>query len=145
MFRHGDELPVLKNLNLGWFAIEQAEEFGDATPWDMLIQRLRRHVKFRSGFLVANANGHNWVWDKFINQKRENHLCVQATTYDFADILPPDYIKNLEQNLPDKLFKRYVLNSHEIAEGLVYSEYNEAVHVVDTFPIPETWERGLVL
>jgi len=145
MFRHGDELPTLKNVNLGWFAIEQAEEFGDSMPWDMLIQRLRRQVIFRTGFLVANANGHNWVWDKFIHQTRENHFCVQASTYDFKDILPADYIENMEKNLPAPMFRRYVLNSHEEAEGLCYSEYNESIHVVDNFEIPETWERGFVL
>src|SRR3990167_3161391 len=112
MFRHGDELPVLKNLNLGWFAIEQAEEFSDSLPWDMLIQRLRRQVPFRSGFLIANANGHNWVWDKWIkNGAAENHRTIQATTYDFADILPKDYIKNLEKNLPVRMFNMYVMNS----------------------------------
>ena len=146
MFRHGDELPVLKNLNLGWFGIEQAEEFGDSLSWDMLIMRLRRNVKFRSGFLVANANGHNWIWDKWVkNGPSKNHALVQATTYDFANILPPDYIKNLEANLPEKLFKRFVMNSHEIVEGLVYHEYNEASHVIEPFEIPSGWERGFIL
>ena len=60
MFRHGDELPVLKNLNLGFFGFEQAEEFGDSLPWDMLMQRLRRNVKFRTGFLIAIANDRDW-------------------------------------------------------------------------------------
>ena len=146
MFRHGDELPVLKNLNLGWFGIEQAEEFGDSLSWDMLIMRLRRNVKFRSGFLVANANGHNWIWNKWVkNGPSKNHALIQATTYDFADILPTDYITNLESNLPDKLFRRFVKNSHEIAEGLVFSEYDESRHVDYILEIPEGWERGFIL
>lgn len=145
MFMHGDVLDSLKNINAGFIGIEQADDFADSSAWDMLIQRLRRQVKFRTGFLVANANGHNWVWEKFIKEKRPNHLCVQATTYDFADILPPDYIPNLEQNLPERMFKRYVLNSHEVSEGKVYDEYDENVHVVEPFEIPETWERGFCL
>lgn len=146
MFRHGDELPVLKNLNLGWFGIEQAEEFGDSMPWDMLTMRLRRNVKFRTGFLVANANGHNWLWAKWIkNGPLENHALIQASTYDFKDILPADYITNLERNLPERLFRRFVMNSHEIAEGLVYSEYDESKHVIEPFPIPDVWEKGFIL
>ena len=149
MFRHGDELPVLKNLNLGWFGIEQAEEFGDSTPWDMLCMRLRRQVPFRSGFLIANANGHNWIWDKWIkNGPQENHRTIQATTYDFKDILPQDYISNLEKNLPKRLFQRYVLNSHEVSEGRVYDEYSEtpeAEILIDPFEIPDSWEKGFCL
>ena len=188
MFMHGDVLESLKNINAGFIGIEQADDFGDSMAWDMLIQRLRRKVKFRTGFLVANANGHNWVWEKFIKpydpsnvnristfldgdpsiqgaqkmpqnaglvvnnigQKsgsngRPNHYCVQATTYDFADILPPDFIPNLEQNLPAQMFKRYVMNSHEVMEGRVFSEYEEAKHVEYLIEIPEGWERGFVL
>lgn len=145
LFRHGDELPTLKNINAGWFGIEQAEEFGDSTTWDMLIMRLRRQCKHRTGFLIANANGHNWIWKKFIeNGPPENHRLIEAKTHDFADILPPDYIKNLEANLPAPLFRRYVLNSHEQAEGLVYSEFRDT-HIIDPFEIPVGWERGFVL
>ena len=146
LFRHGDEISTLKNLNLGFFGIEQAEEFGDSMTWDMLIQRLRRQVKFRTGFLIANANGHNWLYDKWVkNGPPDNHRLVTATTYDFADILPPDYIKNLEQNLPKNLFERYVMNSHEIAEGRVFSEYDDAKHPTYVIDIPASWERGFVL
>jgi len=146
MFRHGDELPVLKNLNLAWFGIEQAEEFNDSNSWDMLTMRLRRAVPFRTGFLIANADGHNWVWKKWVeNGAPKNHRCTQATTYEFQDILPPDYIKNLEANLPKKLFNRYVMNSHEEFEGLVYDEYLESRDTIEPFTIPKDWERGFVL
>ena len=65
LFRHGDELPVLKNLNLGFFGIEQAEEFGDETTWQFLKMRLRRDCKHRNGFIVGNTGGHNWIWNIF--------------------------------------------------------------------------------
>ena len=146
MFRHGDEMPVLKNLNLGFFAIEQAEEFADSNTWDFLLMRLRRQVPFRSGFLVANANGHNWIWDKWVKHgPSKNHATIEAKTVDFSDILPSDYIENLKAQLPANLYKRYVENSHEVTEGLVYNEWDEHAHLVDSFDIPAEWERGFVL
>ncbi len=145
MFRHGDELPTLKNINLGWFAIEQGEEFGDDTTWQFLKMRLRRQVKFRTGFGVANTNGHNWLWSLLKDKGApENHKLIESTTYDFRHILPADYIKNLE-TLPKKLFNRYVMNSWEEAEGLVYDEYQESRDVIEPFAIPETWEKDIVL
>ena len=145
LFIHGDVLDSLKNINCGFFGIEQAEEFPDSTTWDFLVMRLRRQCKFRSGFLIANANGHNWVYKKFIAEKRPNHSCIQAKTHDFADILPPDYIKNLETTLPERLYRRYVLNSHEVTEGLVYDEYSEDRNLEDDIIVPDTWEKGFVL
>ena len=66
MFRHGAELDVLKNINLGWFCIEQAEEFESEEQFEFLRGRLRRaNVKFHTGFIIANANGQNWIWLEF--------------------------------------------------------------------------------
>lgn len=145
LFRHGDELPVLKNLNLGFFGIEQAEEFPDETTWQYLKMRLRRKCKHRNGFIVGNTAGHNWVWQIFKrNGAPKNHLLVEAVTQDHAHILPPDYIENLK-TLPVKLYKRYVENSWDITEGLVYDEFDASRHVIAPIEIPGSWERGFVL
>lgn len=42
LFRHAKELSGLQNVNLGWFFIEQAEEFPTSTQFDLLRGRLRR-------------------------------------------------------------------------------------------------------
>lgn len=155
LFRHADELPVLKNLNLGFFAIEQADEMPDDTAWQFLKMRLRRQgsVQFRTGFIIANTNGHNWIWELFKKSgPPENHRLVECNTYEHVEdarglgveTLPDDYLKTLE-TLPKKLYKRFVLNSWEEAEGLVYDEYVESLHVIDPFEIPDGWEKGFCL
>lgn len=144
LFRHGDELPVLKNLNLGFFGMEQYEEFPDDTAWQYLKMRLRRDVKFRTGFVVGNTNGHNWGYNIWKRQTLANHLLVEAATQEHAHILPPDYIENLK-TLPEKLYRRFVLNSWEEAEGLVYDEYNENAHDITPCDIPDSYERGFIM
>lgn len=145
LFRHGDELPVLKNLNLGFFGIEQAEEFPDSTTWEFLKMRLRRDCKHRNGFIVGNTAGHNWIWEIFKRHGApKNHMLVEAKTIEHAHILPADYIENLK-TLPKKLYDRYVENSWDITEGLIYDEYEESKHDIEPFDIPSTWERGFVL
>lgn len=62
MFRHGDELDVLQNINLGGFLIEQAEEFGSDSAFQMLRGRLRRKNVPHFGCIIANTKGHNWIW-----------------------------------------------------------------------------------
>ena len=142
LFIHGDILDSLKNINCGFFGIEQAEEFTDDTAWQFLKMRLRRDVKFRTGFIIGNTAGHNWIYDIY---KRSgpppNHELIEANTYDFAGIYKdrPDYIKNLE-TLPKQLFERFVMNSWEIAEGRIFQMWEERYHVIPDQTFPDWWE-----
>lgn len=140
LFRHGDELPVLKNINAGFFGIEQCDEFEDDTAWQFLKMRLRRQIKFRSGFIVGNTAGHNWVWKIFKeNGAPPNHRLVEASTIEHADYLPKDYIDNLK-TLPIQLFKQYVENSWEILSGRIFQMWDEKFHVISDQTFPDWWE-----
>ncbi len=116
MFRHGEELNVIKNVNLSIFGIEQAEEFDTEEQFTFLRDRLRReNAPYRQGCIIANAQGHNWIWQKWIYQPIEGSELITATTFDNEDNLPADFIadlKQMEKESPNH-FKRYVLNSFE--------------------------------
>lgn len=125
MFRHGEELSGLQNVNLGWFMIEQAEEFDTAEQFDLLRGRLRRPVGLRQGMIIANTAGHNWVWDRWKNRRLDGYELVECTSLENAENLPKDFvedIKRLETEAPKK-YKRYVLNSWEDydLEGAYYA------------------------
>jgi hypothetical protein len=119
MFRHGKELDVLKNINLGWFMMEQAEEFESEEQFEFLRGRLRRsNVPFHSGFIIANTFGHNWIWKLWKNNPLEEYELSEATTFDNSDNLPKSFItdlKSLEQESPHH-YARYVMNSWDDLE-----------------------------
>lgn len=124
MFRHGDEINVLKNINAGAIAIEQAEEFDSDEQFQFLRDRLRRkEAKERSLFLCANANGHNWIWRMWKNNSASaEYQLIEATTFENEANLPPDYLKDLksmEIESPHH-YARYVLNSWEDLEEQDY-------------------------
>lgn len=116
MFRHGKELDVLKNINLGWFMIEQAEEFETDEQFQFLRGRLRRSdIPFHTGFLTGNTAGHNWIWRLWKQQQNPENKLIEATTFDNTDNLPKDFIedlKRLEKESPHH-YARYVMNSWE--------------------------------
>lgn len=121
MFRHGEEFEGLQNVNLGGFMIEQAEEFESDAQFSFLRGRLRRdNVQKREGIVIANANGHNWIWQRWIlNPDNDKDFYVsQATTFDNADNLPPDYIADIRKLETDDpiTYRRLVLNSHDEAD-----------------------------
>jgi len=117
MFRHGNELNVLKNINLSIVGIEQAEEFDTEETFTFLRDRLRRNnAPYRQMCLISNANGHNWIWRLWINNPSSDDFdAQQATTFDNEDNLPKDFmddLRKMEQDSPNH-YKRFVLNDHE--------------------------------
>jgi hypothetical protein len=114
MFRHAAEMNVLRNINLSLFAIEQAEEFENEETFNFLRDRLRNQASpIRQGILIANANGHNWIWRLWINNPpSEDYDAVTANTFDNADNLPADFIEDLrrmEVEAPSH-YRQFVLN-----------------------------------
>lgn len=121
MFRHADELLVLKNLNLGIVGIEQAEEFEDDTQFQFLRDRLRQQngAEVRPLLIIANANGHNWIWKTWINNPPStDYKVITANTFENERNLPADFIadlKRMEIEAPSH-YRQYVMNSFEETE-----------------------------
>lgn len=116
LFRHGSELNTLKNMSLSFCAIEQAEEFIDEEQFTMLRDRLRHPIGTRQLSIIANANGHNWVWKLWKNDppSPEYHM-VTATSFDNMINLPADFIadlKRMEIESPNH-YAQFVMNSFE--------------------------------
>ncbi len=116
MFRHGAELNVLKNMTLSIIGIEQSEEFGTEEQFTFLRDRLRHPIGTRQLCQICNANGHNWVWTRWVNNppSEEYHL-VTATTFENLDNLPKDFtddLKRMEVESPNH-YRQYVMNSFE--------------------------------
>lgn len=116
MFRHMDELSgIIQNVNLGWFLIEQAEEFDSEEEFQKLRGRLRRDGCTHRGMVIANTNGHNWIWRLWKNNPAEEFELIEATTFDNAHNLPEEYIKDLKriESQSPAHYRRYVMNSWE--------------------------------
>jgi PBSX family phage terminase large subunit len=146
IFRHLDSISEkeLLSLNLGWFAIDQAEEIPE-TVFSILQSRLRKNeVPRRYGFLICNPAGHNWLWKNFhpdSPDKLKNSFYVEATTYDNKKNLPEEYIKSMESSYSPEMIKRYLYGSWDVFEGQVFLEFDKKVHVIDPFDIPDSWEK----
>lgn len=126
MFRHGEELNVLKNINLSIAGMEQAEEFQTDEQFNFIRDRLRRtNAPIQQLLLIANANGHNWIWKKWINNPGPEYDVAVANTFENADNLPESFLNDLRQMEVDAPhhYKQYVMNSFEEvdADDLLFS------------------------
>lgn len=138
-----DDPAKIENYNLGFFWIDQAEEVEE----DIFLKfhgRLRQLIGPREGILTWNPSGHSWLWRRFIDPKRpikwaKNYKAVEATTYDNFN-LPSDYLDQFD-GLPDAWIQRFVMGSHEVFVGQIFTDWDEDVHVIQPFRIPSDWPR----
>jgi len=134
-----DEPKKLSNINLGWFMIDQCEE----VPEDMFLMlkgRLRQKNGPRCGLLLANPNGHDWVW-MYCVQRPEDFKemgMVHAKTKDNPN-LPRDYIESLKK-MPKAWVDRFMEGSFDVFSGQIFPEFDPKVHVIRPFSIPDEWE-----
>lgn len=122
MFRHGSELlgNNLNNMNLGAFAIEQGEELESDEVFFKLQGRLRRKGVAHFGAVIANTNGHNWIYKLWKSRKDSDYPLFEANSFDNADILPEKTVedwKKLEHMKP-KTFRRFVMNSWDDTDAI---------------------------
>ncbi len=143
LFRHAKELSGLKNVNLGWAYIEQAEEFPTDTQFQLLRFRLRRELKVDEEYwsaltaagevwdylqymhdhplnqlmTIANANGHWWGWKMFIKSPQDEYSCVQANSFENTWLAEhkPETIADWRRMEIDSpaKFNQYVMNCHD--------------------------------
>jgi len=132
-----DDPDKLTNLNLGWFLIDQAEEVPEEM-FQMLQGRLRQREAPRCGMILFNPAGHDWIWRRWVYLKYPEHRLVHAKTTDNPN-LPPDYIESLME-MPEMWRKRFMEGSFDVFSGQIYPEYDDDVHSISPFPIPDFWE-----
>lgn len=126
MFRHIEELHNIQNVNLGWFAIEQADELDSDQEFFLLFGRLRRAVEptdyfkslqltERSGFVIGNSGDH-WGKKLWKDGKLEGGECLEATTWDNHDVLPKDFLDSLRvlENTKPEIYRQFVLNRWDV-------------------------------
>lgn len=143
LFRHAKELSGLKNVNLGWVYIEQAEEFPTDTQFQLLRFRLRRDLAIDEDYwstieeagdiwpflqdlhdnplnqmmTIANANGHNWCWKMFIKSPQDEFSCIQANSFDNTWLVEnkPKTVADWRRMEIDSpaKFSQYVMNCHD--------------------------------
>lgn len=136
-FWPADDPDKLSNLNLGWFLLDQAEEVPEEI-FQMLQGRLRQANAPRCGILLANPNGHDWLWRRWVYLKYPDHRFVHAKTTD-NDTLPSDYVDSL-MAMPEAWVKRFVEGSFDVFSGQIWPEFDREIHTINPFPIPEWWD-----
>lgn len=163
IFRSVEDWKGLMSLNLAGIYIDEASEVV-REAYDDLISRLRQReptdTAARMGYkwhgeprhtmaLAANPNGHNWIWDLFINPKTEQpsqgRVFFRSSSFDNptlyrADGEPSDYLMRLLSQ-PKIWQDRYVWCRDDAFGGQILL-FNAEINVCAPFIPPPDWDRA---
>jgi PBSX family phage terminase large subunit len=152
LFRSLEEQNVgkLLNLTLGGVFIDQAEEIDDGDAgeriFDTLLGRLSDPRGPRKALLVCNPSGlTHWLYRRLVDEQSRDTTAryVHFTLHDNAANLPADYVAAMEATRKTRpaWYRTFVLGEWGAFEGQAFPEFEEGIHVVHPFEIPEHWQR----
>lgn len=95
--------------------------------WRKIIARMRLVIPgVVNGIGVTTTpEGFKFVYHAFKAQGHRDYSMVQASTYENATFLPPDYIQSLRDTYPQELIDAYLLGEFvNLTSGTVYRNYS---------------------
>ena len=147
------DVKKLKNIEIGWFWIDQAEEIQESI-WQMLEGRLSQEGMPNGGIATGNPEGKNWVFYKFFQKpldvrtgtfkgvereyglytgQSEDYLGLWPAPFLNEQNLPPGYYSHLIEANPRDWVDKYVFGKWTGYEGRVYPSFSEAA-LIETTP-----------
>ena len=162
---YGDlkEARGLKNINLGWFWVDQAEEIDDER-WNLLVSRLRKQTVMYGpnnqplrradgsvliaptyGIATFNPEGTASYLYRFFHpdspEKADGYKLYQATTFDgmAAGFTTKEYVDDMLKIFPEQARRRYLDGSWEVFEGRVFPQFTREQHVIPPMRPDPNW------
>lgn len=134
LFRSAHAPDRLRGPSLAWWWGDEAALY-EALVWQIMIGRLRQHGQLGYAWLSSTPRGRNWLWRAFVRDNADNpdYALIRARTAD--NIFLDAAILDAWQHSFIGDFARQELDAEFVAyEGLVYAEFDQALHVTDQRP-----------
>jgi phage terminase large subunit-like protein len=117
--------------------------FDEEPPGD-IYDECRMRVFDRAGDIFCTMTplkGLTFIYDEiYINKYRNDEVWYVEMQWDDNPYLNPAEIAAMSESLPDDVLESRKYGKFSAANGLVYPEFDESVHVVDPFDIPREWQ-----
>lgn len=110
--------------------------------WKMLLSRLS--VKGSQLLATCNPEGpHHWLKKEFLDRHKELDLVSWSFTLDDNPSLDPKFIDNLKKEYTGSWYRRLILGEWAMAQGAIFSEFDDDNIFDKDFAAPSFWIAGL--
>ncbi len=122
--------------------------FDEEPPKD-IYEECRMRVFDRCGDIFGTMTplkGLTWVYDEIeLNEKEDPQVWCEYMQWEDNPYLDKAEIEAMCKSVStsDQLSRRY--GKFSTGEGLVYPEFDQSVHVIDPFDVPEEWQSNITI
>lgn len=139
-----------------WIGFDEITHLPTSFAWDYLRSRLRTTDPEITCYMRATANpggsGHAWVKKRFVDPAPPNttfwsedgevsRKFIPARLSDNPSLAADGKYEALLRSMDPIHRARLLEGNWDVNEGVAFPEFNTAIHVVDPFDIPASWER----
>ena len=115
----------------------------DEEPPEDVFNECKMRVFDKKGIMFATMTplkGLTWVYDKiYLNQKCDSDIWYEFMEWADNPYLDKKEIEALTKSLSESELKSRRYGSFNCAEGLVYTEFDESINVIEPFTVPKEW------
>lgn len=115
----------------------------DEEPPEDVFNECKMRVFDKRGILFATMTplkGLTWVYDKiYLNSSCDDNIWYEFMEWADNPYLDKDEIEELTKSLSESELKSRRYGTFNSNEGIVYTEFDESVHVIEPFDVPKEW------
>lgn len=130
VFRSTDNPERLRGPNLSWIHLDEAALMNEDV-WKIVFGRIRAHGKFGYIWLTSTPAGRNWIFQKWVQDRRNSYHLVRMHTFENI-FLHPDFLRELAEEYAGDYAKQELGGAFVAFKGLIYPEFNKDRHVFNT-------------
>ena len=120
--------------------------FDEEPPRDIYEECLMRVMDRRGDIFgtMTPLKGKTFIYNEiFLNRRKNSEVWHEFMTWEDNPYLSKREAKLLESSLDSKTLDARKYGRFSDGEGLVYPEFDEAVHVIKPFPVPPEWQDNI--
>ncbi len=122
------QIDKLRGLTINWAWIDEAA-YVDEYGFEVLQARMREGTDQCLAVTTTPA-GKNWIYDRFIDEDRDEYSAVSGVTSMQNPYLPENYVSDLREEYSEEYLRQEVFAEFVKFQGLVYKEFRRNKHLL---------------